>query len=68
MLKSFVNQYPKIDSRKPKLLLTMATGHFDNKVTESLLCYWVLEEKYCLPQKAETGKSHYRSKIHLHWY
>jgi len=39
MLKSFVNQYPKIDSRKPKLLLTMATGHFDNKVTESLLCY-----------------------------
>lgn len=64
MFKSLLDQYPRRDSRKPKLFAKMAIEHFDNKVTGSLLCYWVLEEKLPL-SKEETGKSHYVGKIHL---
>lgn len=39
MFKSFLDQYSKRDSRKPKLFATMAIEHFDNEVSGSLLCY-----------------------------
>lgn len=66
MFKSFLDQYPEADSRKPKLPPTMAIEHFEEKVTGCLLCYWVLEEKTSLSQKKETSKCYYTGKTQLH--